>query len=465
MFRFMTNQSNGNRREFLRVGSLALGGLSLPMLLQAKAAAAQTSSSITTGKSVIFLFLHGGPSQYETFDPKQTAPQEIRGVTGEINTSVPGLTFGSGFPNLARRANKMAVVRSFVTERGSHDLKPLVDRNTTLNANMGSLFSRVVGPMRPDGMPTNAAIFPNAVDPESNGPIRNFGNFSSSGTLGASYAPFIPGAGGQLQQNMTLNLPEDRLDDRRQLLTQLDSLHRQVDATGSIEAVDRFHEQAIDVILGGIADAFDITQEDPRLIARYDTSHLLRSDRWQSWNNRNRYNSNAKNLGKLMLLARRLCERGAGFVTVSTDFVWDMHADRNNMGVRDGSELVGRPLDHALSAFFDDLEVRGLTDDILLVVCGEMGRTPRINNRGGRDHWGRIAPLFLYGGGVGNGQVIGRSDRNGGEPASDPVRMNNLISTIMHTVLNVGQVRLMPNVPSDVLRVVTGSEPIPGTVV
>ncbi len=254
------------------------------------------------------------------------------------------------------------------------------------------------------------------------------------------------------------------MDDRRELLAQLDQLQRQIDANGAIESVDRFHEQAIDVILGGIADAFDINQEDPRLIARYDTSHLVRPDRWQRWNNRNRYTANAKTLGKLLLLARRLCERGVGFVTVSTDFVWDMHADRNNMGVNDGMELVGHPLDHALSAFIDDIESRGLSDRILLVVCGEMGRTPRINRNGGRDHWGRIAPLALYGGGITHGQVIGQSNRDGGEPSSSPIRMQNLVSTIMHSLLHVGEVRLMENMPSDVLRVITESDPIPGLV-
>lgn len=450
-----------NRREMLRIGSLALGGLSLPMLLQSKAAAQPGAPNVTTGKSVIFLFLHGGPSQYETFDPKQSAPQEIRGTTGEIPTTVPGLTFGSNFPRIARHAHKMAVVRSFVTERGTHDLKPLVDA-VTLNANMGSLYSRIVGPMRSNGMPTNAGIFPNAVDPMGNAPITQFGNFASAGHLGAAYAPFIPGGGGQLQQNMTLNLPQDRLEDRRALLAQIDQLHRQIDANGAIQAVDRFHEQAIDVILGGVADAFDLRQEDPRLVARYDTSHMLAPDRWQRWNNRERYAHNVRNLGKLLLLSRRLCERGCGFVTVGTDFVWDMHADVNNMPCNLGMELIGRPLDHALSAFFDDLEARGLSDRILLVVCGEMGRTPRLNNGGGRDHWGRIAPLVLFGGGVTHGQVIGQSNRDGGEPATEPVRMQNLIATIMHTLLRVSDVRLMPNVPSDVLRIITEHNPIPG---
>src|SRR5207237_9489921 len=148
---------------------------------------------------------------------------------------------------------------------------------------------------------------------------------------------------------------------------------------------------------------------------------------------------NARALGKLLLLARRLCERGCGFVTVTTNFVWDMHADVNNAGVAEGMRYMGLPLDHAVSAFVEDVHARGLDEKILLVVCGEVGRTPRINKKGGRDHWGNLGPLLLSGGGLRMGQVIGRSDRNAGEPASNPVRIQNLIATILHTLFDVGE--------------------------
>ena len=155
-------------------------------------------------------------------------------------------------------------------------------------------------------------------------------------------------------------------------------------------------EQALTTVLGGVADAFDLSKEDPRVLAGYDTAPLVRPENIdRRWNNYNNYVDNAKSLGKLLLLARRLCERGAGFVTVTTNFVWDMHADVNNAPVGEGLGYMGVPLDHALSALHRRCRSRGLSDKILLVVCGEMGRTPRINRNGGRDHWGNLAPLLL----------------------------------------------------------------------
>src|SRR5207245_1947029 len=152
-----------------------------------------------------------------------------------------------------------------------------------------------------------------------------------------------------------------------------------------LDGMDRTRAQAFGTILGGVADGFDLAKEDPRTLARYDTAALVRPENIdRKWRNYNHYVDNAKALGKLLLLARRLCERGCGFVTVTTNFVWDMHADRNNAGVAEGMRYMGLPLDHALSAFLDDVAARGLDERILLVCCGEMGRTPRLNNQGGR---------------------------------------------------------------------------------
>ncbi len=455
----LTFRDTFSRRDFLTVGSLA--GLTLPMLLAAKAQGAQTGRNLTTGKSVIFLMMHGGPSQIETFDPKPNAPSNNRSATGQARTAIPGVTFGGTFPRLAARADKVAVVRNYHVENGNHDIKPMVSPYS-LSANLGSLYSRVVGTLSPNGMPTNVALFPNSVDARGPGPRSNFGNFMSTGSLGASYSPFVPGAGGQMQQNMTLNVARDRVDDRRALLAQIDTLRRNIDASGGIGAVDRFHEQAFDVILSGVARAFDLSREDPRLVAAYDTQYHERWNDWTHKNNRNNYLAHARTLGKQLLLARRLCQAGAGFVLVNTEFVWDMHQDQNNLGVTEGMDLVGTPFDHAVSAFIDDVEARGLSDQILLVATGEMGRTPQLQPNGGRNHWGRLAPLFLYGGGITHGQVIGQSNANGGEPASDPQRIPNLISTIMHTLFNIGEVRLVSGLPTDVNRVITETRPIPG---
>lgn len=452
-----------NRRNFLRIGSLALGGLSLPHLLATQSLAAKNALRPVTGKSVIFLHMHGGPSQIETFDPKMSAPAENRSVTGEIDTSLPGVTYGSTFTRLAALAHKTTIVRSFRTGDGNHDIKPVVGK-TTLGANMGSLFARVAGTNDPQtGMPLNALLFPRAVDPECGPAVEQFGKFDSTGSLGSAYTPFIPGGGGSLQKDMQLSLEPSRIDDRKSLLSSLDRIRRDLEARGELSGTDRFQEQALQTILGGVATAFDLSKEDAKTIARYDTAPLVRPDQIsRKWNNYPRYVDNAKTLGKLLLMARRLCEAGCGFVTVTTNFVWDMHADVNNATMEEGMQYCGRPFDHAVSAFIEDSEARGLSDKILLVATGEMGRTPRINKGGGRDHWGGLTPLLLHGGGLNMGQVIGQSSRDAGQPASEPQDNENLLATVMHTLLDIGQVRLMTGLPQDLLRALTTPAPIAG---
>ena len=180
------------RRSFLRIGSLGLGGLSLANLLATQQASASDASRPLTGKSVIFLFLHGGPSQIETFDPKMDAPAGIRSVTGEIPTALNGITFGSSFPRLASLADKLTIIRSFRTGDANHDIKPVVGK-ATLGANMGSLFSRVVGTNDPkSGMPLNSLLFPRAVDAETGPGSSSFGNFASTGPLGSAYCSICP---------------------------------------------------------------------------------------------------------------------------------------------------------------------------------------------------------------------------------------------------------------------------------
>lgn len=461
MFTFHDSRHRFGRRAFLRAGSVGLGGLALPSLLGAQALGA--SSRLVTGKSVIFLFLHGGPSQIETFDPKMTAPESIRSATGELATKIPGVTFGGTFPGLAQRADQISIVRSFTTGDGNHDIKPIVGRDTG-GANLGTLYSRVVGTNHPmTGIPSNAALFPQAVEPKSEPAQKQFGNFESAGSLGSSFAPFVPGAGGDLQRDMQLAIPMDRLGDRRTLLTELDRIRYSLEAPGLAGGLDRLREQAFSTIVGGVAGAFDLSKEDPRTIARYDTSPLMTADQIdRKWNNHKFYVDNVRTLGRLLLLARRLCEAGCGFVTVTTNFVWDNHSDVNNAGVAEGMRYCGVPLDHAVSAFLDDVAERGLSDKILLVCCGEMGRTPQINKTGGRDHWGNLAPLLLAGGRLRMGQVIGQSTRNAGEPSSEPMRIPNLLATVMHTLFDVGELRVTRGVPAEVMRVATAADPIPG---
>jgi hypothetical protein len=451
-----------NRRAFLQVGSLALGGLSLGDLLCARVRAAEAKRPVTE-KSVIFLFLHGGPSQIETFDPKMTAPAGVRSATGETATKISGVTFGGSFPRLAALADKVAVVRSFVPGDANHDIKPVVGRDT-FGANLGSVYARVAGMNHPTtGLPTNVALFPRAVDSAAQPAQAGFGKFGDTGPFGNAFAPFDPSGGGPVLKNMGLNMPLDRLEDRRRLLAELDRVKWALAEAPTLEGMDRTREQAFGTILGGVAGAFDLAQEDPRIVARYDTSPLVRPENIdKKWKNYNNYVDNARSLGKLLLLARRLCERGCGFVTVTTNFVWDMHSDVNNAGVEEGMRYMGQPLDHALSAFLEDVAARGLGDRILLVVCGEMGRTPRINKNGGRDHWGNLGPLLLAGGGLPMGRVIGQSNRDAGEPQSQPVAIKNLVATVLHTLFDVGELRVTPGVPREIAQTMTGWDPIPG---
>jgi hypothetical protein len=464
MLSVFDHRTGYSRREFLRIGTLGLGGLCLPQLLGARALAAG-NQSITTGKSVIFLFLFGGPSQFETFDPKMSAPDGIRSVTGEIATALPGVTFGSSFPQLAKRANQLAVVRSYVPGReiSNHLIYPIVHPKETLGASLGALYSRMAGMINPaNGMPTNAALFPQATDAGCH-PVRmDFGNFLATGPAGSAFAPFVPGGGSTLQQNMRLQIDRDRMDERRRLLAQLDDIKRQLDTSGTMDAMDGIQSQAFDVILRSTADAFDLSRESPQTIARYDTAGLVRPETInKSWDSSKYYVDNAKTLGKLLLLARRLCERGCGFVMVNTGFVWDMHGVAGvHAGMEEGMRYMGPPLDHAVSAFLDDVAARGLSDKILLVMCGEMGRTPQLSKTCGRDHWGNLGPLVLAGGGLPMGQVIGHSTANGGEPADNPVPMRQLIGTIMRMLFDVAALRLRRDATGDVAKLITESEPI-----
>jgi hypothetical protein len=435
------------RRQLLHAGSLAIGGLSLAPFLAARAAD-PTLPSILTGKSVIFVFQQGGPSQFETFDPKPDAPDGIRTIGGTIRTALPGVAFGATMQQLARRADRLTIVRSFQTGNAEHNIRPIVSADS-LNANIGCLISRVAGPTHPaTAMPTNAVLFPQSVRSDvTRGTGR--GDMAATGSFGSTYTPFIPGGPSQLLSNLRLSMSSDRFTDRQALLAQFDRLRADFDAEPAVGDYDRNHRQAQAAILSGrVAEALDLSREDPRVVARFDTSGFTAADNWASATRGRRgyYTGHAKAFGKTLLLARRLCEAGCGFVTVHCDYegIWDFHADGENLNTEDGMKAVGRAFDHGVAALIDDLEARGLSDQILVVATGEMGRTPRINRTGGRDHWARLAPLMMFGGGMTGGRVIGQSTRDGGEPISEPYTSASLISTILHTALDVGRLRVQP---------------------
>lgn len=446
-----------SRREFLRIGTSAIGGLSLPALLAAKASAA---GQAVKDASVVVLNLQGGPTQFETFDPNMQAPAEIRSITGEIKTALPGVTFGSSFPQLAALADKMAVVRSYrhgISSHGPAAMHVMAGGNPT-GAMMGALYSRVAGLTNAvTGVPKNVLVTSRAMGDQHKELYYNADRVSQNGSLAAAYRPFDPSAGSELLQNMQLRIENGRLDDRRGLLGQLDSLRRGYDES-RLETANRFQEQAFEVLVRGVAGAFDISQEDAATLARYDTSDLEPGDGVKK---RNAYAKQFSPvaLGRQMLLARRLCEAGCGFVTVTSPG-WDMHGGGKEFTMADGLSSLMPAVDRAASAFIEDVHVRGLSDNILLVITGEFGRTPRVNKNGGRDHWGNLCTLAFAGGGLQMGQVIGKSDRTGSQPAVDPISSTNVLATIMHTLFDIGQVRLMTGIPQEVERVITGGQPI-----
>jgi len=462
----VTQDGRFGRRALLSIGSLGLGNLALTSLLGRRSTAAglEQPQSLATGRSVIFLFQQGGPSQFETFDPKPDAPDTIRTIGDTVATPLPGVRFGASLPQLANLADKFAVVRSFQTENAAHNIQPIVGP-ATLNANMGSLYSSVAGAIRGDtGTPTNTVIFPQAVCSDV-AKASGRGDLSATGPLGSAHAPFVPGGGGQLQKNLNLNLSRERFEDRRRLLADLNRMNRRVDEASEHKEIDRLHEQAYRVLLGGgTADALDLSKEDPRVVERYDTKQYCAPHNWAkaARGKRGYYTGHTKALGRQLLLARRLCEAGCGFVTIHSGYegVWDMHADGENLNMADGMQAVGLAFDHAVAAFIEDLEARGLRDRILLVCCGEMGRTPKINRGGGRDHWAKLAPLLLYGGGTLGGRVVGQSTRDGGEPFDAPVAIPHLVSTVLGSLFDVGRVRVEPSLAA--VSRLAEHEPMPG---
>jgi len=452
--------SHTSRRSFLQVGTSAVGGMTLAGLLSARAHAGTLGAHLKD-RSVVVLNCQGGPTQFETFDPKMTAPAEIRSITGEVKTSIPGVTFGGSLPLLAGLADRMAVVRSYrhgISSHGPAAMHVMAGGNST-GAMMGALYARVAGLTNPlTGMPQNAVVTSQCISDQHKGLYRNTDRVSQNGTLSAAYRPFDPSSGGEIIDNMKLQLDSARLDDRRALLQGLDGLRRQADSNGLLESADRFQQQAFDVLARGVADAFDLSKEAPKTVERYDTSKFEPTDAVKK---RNSYATQFSPvaLGKQMLLARRLCESGCGFVTVTCPG-WDMHGGGKEFRMDDGLASLTPALDKAASAFIEDVERRGLSDRILLVITGEFGRTPRINKNGGRDHWGNLCTLAFAGGGLRTGQVIGRSDKIAGEPASTPVTSSNVLATVMHSLFDVGELRLQVGVAKDVERIITGGEPI-----
>lgn len=397
--RFRDCEGN-SRRDFLKVGALGLGGLTLPTLLQARANAAAAGKPVKDA-AVVWLWLGGGATHVETFDPKMTAPTEYRSVTGEVPTNIPGVSVGGTLPRIAEVADKMAFVRSFAHTNSGHgggthfvmtgyDNRQIDNGGLPSRPSLGSILSRVRGASHAvTGMPTYVRI----------------GNITAGGPafLGTAYGPFDQD--GQARRSMSMSLPVDRLSDRKNLLASLDGINRKADASGLVEGMQKFEQQAFNLVFGTAAEAFDIRKESPKTIESY-----------------------GQGLGAQMLAARRLCEAGCGFVTVSYGG-WDMHGQ-----IERGMKSRSPQLDQAVSAFVSDVHERGLSDRILLVITGEFGRTPRVNGNAGRDHWAPLSTLALAGGGLKMGQVVGDSAPKVDVPRTAPVTPQDLMATIFHVL-------------------------------
>lgn len=450
-----------SRREFLRIGSLGAGVLSLPGLLRSKAMAG-VGVDVLKDRSVVLLFLQGGPPHIEFFDPKLTAPSEIHSITGEVQTKLPGITFGATFPKLAAMADRFTIVRTYGSGQSGHTYGEVVSGNNPTKASISSIYARVRGNNHPHtGLPTNVLLLPEAVQDGlkmgSNFETGALPTLTQPGSFGPTFAAFNPSGGGDLKQDMELGVSPERFGDRRSLLQGLDRLRCNAEANGGlISGLDTYQQQAFEMIARGVAEAFDLAKEDARTVERYDTSKLFKMEELTRWYDMKR----ASNLlGRQMLLARRLCEAGCGFVTVS-DCGWDYHANGNSPKRMAGIYPMGGQVDHAVSAFLEDVHQRGLSDKILLIVTGEMGRTPRLNNNGGRDHYGELTPLLVAGGGLKMGQVIGQSDSQASRAIGESYRPQHLLATILHTLFDVGRLRLEQQVPREIIRFAEASQPI-----
>jgi hypothetical protein len=461
----------------LQVGAFGLGAFGLPELLCGNPFA---DKPWVRDKSVVWLWLGGGPPQAETWDPKPDASAAVGTMFGVVQTSLPGVTFGSHFPKLAERANRLAIVRSFRTPCSDHQdnfVRAMLTGTEAKGApSVGSVYAFLRGTNHPQsGMPTYMVL-----DSGNNTEFlqEHFLRGNSPGELSDAFAPFNPSGGiiplpqqngprrkpdgpvtfSPLLKSMELQVPADRWDNRRELLGQFDEAARKAESDRGLAAHDGYREQAYRVLKGSISEAFRMDREDPKTIERYDTSDIVLT--CPNFLKLPDYPRRPSLLGRQMLLARRLCEAGAGLVTVE-NCGWDFHGgDGLNPNVKAGLEGFGPSLDRAVSAFLDDVKDRGLEDRILLVVCGEMGRTPKINAQGGRDHWPALAPLFIAGGGYKMGQVIGQSDAQAGYPASKPITHSQLASTVLQTLVDPAKLRLFPNIRPDLLRRVE-AEPIP----
>jgi hypothetical protein len=408
-----------SRRTAIKAGFLGLSGLSLADLIRLRAQGAATKKDT----AVILIWLDGGPSQLETYDPKPDAPSDYRGPYGAIATNVPGIFISDILPLHAQHADKMVFVRSVHHGTGDHFAGAhwmLTGRfgSTAVSLpqkfpSIGSYVARVRGANQP-GLPAYVGL-PAAQS------VYLFPGYQGAAYLGQSYNPFdVNRDQCYLPANYTSPIsPPKCLENfavaetgqsagRVTLLAGLDSLKRNIDQSGTIDATDRYQHEALSMILGGRArEAFDVDKEDPRIADKYGRG---------PW-------------GRYTLMARRLVEAGVTFVTVDMPH-WDDHSN-----IKEGHGYKLPHVDRAVSALLDDLAARDLLDRVLVMVMGEFGRTPRINTGQpgipipGRDHWGDAISVLMAGGGLKGGQVVGKTTPKAEHPVERPLKPADVLAT------------------------------------
>jgi hypothetical protein len=436
------------RRSFVQAGALGVGGLLLPDFLRMREAQAGELVDERRRKeetAVILVWLSGGPGPMETWDPKPDAAPEIRGPLGSIPTKVDGIRFGELLPEQAKVADKVAIVRSVNHGTGDHTKGnhwmltgwegPNFNDATLpqFNPSMGAATSRLRGANRP-GMPPYAAV------PHLRGGTDNF--FHYHAYLGSQYDPFItnsdPNDPKYAVRDLKLpgGLTLERLDDRKRLLSTLDRF-RMENETG-IEKRDGSYQRAFDLLTStDIRSAFDISAEPDSVRDRYGR-HTF---------------------GQSALLARRLVEAGVTFVTVNC-VPWDHHGTADRYRTEEGARLLIPPLDKALAALIDDLVQRGLFDRVLVVAMGEFGRTPKMNEAGGRDHWGDVFSVLFANGRMKMGQAVGASSARGEYPSERPTSPQDVLSTVYWHLGIDPHAALFENRTGRPVALLDGGEPI-----
>ncbi len=396
-----------SRRGFLKIGALGVGaaGLNLADIYRAEAA----NGSKLGHKAVINIFLGGGPPHQDMWEIKTEAPKEIRGPFNPIATNVSGIQIGECFPKIAQIMDKSAVLRAVVGCEGRHNSFQCMTgfRHAELRSMgghpaLGSVLHKLQGPADKSVPPYVGMV--------TAGVWRDPG---TPGFLGQTYAPFKPE--GQGIADMKLNgITTDRLGDRKQLLQSVDRLRRDVDATGQLDALDSYEQQAFDVLASSkLVDALDLSKEDPKIRARYGDGKPYQFQ----------YDGASTN-NEFVLMARRLVEVGVRCVTM-TFGRWDSHGNNEGLVRHHGTRI-----DQAVAALVTDLEERGMLDDVTVLVWGEFGRTPRINKGAGRDHWPQVSCAYMAGGGMQGGQAIGSTNRLGERAQTRPVHVQEIFATL-----------------------------------